>query len=102
MKSPLAMMNLEMNAILIKSVPQGYFEEINIHMPDLQARLLKLVQEAKPIRYDVYTMPNLPKEIQEELSKRGYRHLILESDKDQHFLAPKSMTSGQQRTQKGS
>jgi hypothetical protein len=92
MKSSLAIENLEMNTIIIKSVSHGDFEEISIHMPDWQAQFRKLVQEEKPIRYDVYTMPNLAKEIQEELSKRGYRHLILDSDKDQHFLAPKTMT----------
>lgn len=84
-----------MNTIVTKSVPQGDYEEISIHMHDWQARFLKLVQEERPIRYDVYTMPNLSKETQDELSKRGYRHLILDSDKDQHFLAPRTMTYGQ-------
>jgi hypothetical protein len=77
-----------MNIILIKSVPAVNFEEISIHMPDWQTRFLKLVQDEKPINYDVYTMPNLSTEIQNELSKRGYRELILDSDNDKHFLIP--------------
>jgi hypothetical protein len=77
-----------MNTILINSIPPGEFEEVSIHMPDWQARLLKLVQGRKPIKYDVDTMPNLSKDIQDELGKRSYCHLILESDQDQHFLRP--------------
>ena len=79
-----------MNTIIIKSVPPGDFEDISIDMPDWQARFLKLVQDEKPIKYIVYTMPNLSKEIQDELSKRGYRDLILDSYKDQHYLAPRT------------
>ena len=82
-----------MNHITIQSVPPGDFEDISIHMPDWQARFLKLIQDRKPIKYDVYTMPNLSKEIQDELSKRGYRDFILDSDKDQHFLAPKTKSN---------
>ena len=79
-----------MNTILIKSVPPGDFEEVSIHMPDWQERFLMLVQERKPIKYDVDTMPNLSKDIKDELDKRSYCHLILESDQDQHFLTPVS------------
>jgi hypothetical protein len=79
-----------MNTVIIKSVPQGDFEEISIYMPDWQSRFLKLVQEEKLIKYDVYTMPTLSKEVQEELSKRSYCHLILDSDKDKHFLVPRT------------
>jgi hypothetical protein len=79
-----------MNTILIKSVPSGDFEEVSIHMPDWQAHFLKLVQQRKPVKYDVYTMPNLSKDIRDELSKQNYRHLILENDHDKHFLAPAS------------
>jgi len=79
-----------MNTILVKSVPPGDFKEVSIHMPDWQARFLKLVQERKPVKHDVYTMPNLSKEIQGELSRQSYCHLILESDNDKHFLTPVS------------
>ena len=77
-----------MNTILIKSVPPGDFEEISIHMPDWQARFLKLIQERKPVKYDVYTMPTLSANVQDELSKQHYCHLILENDHDKHFLTP--------------
>jgi hypothetical protein len=82
-----------MNTIIIKSVPSGDFHDISIHMPDWQARFLKLVQERKPIKYDVYTMPNLSKDIQDELSKQHYCQLVLESDNDQRFLTPTSGTT---------
>jgi hypothetical protein len=82
-----------MNIILVKSVPSGDFEEVSIHMTDWHQRFVRLIQERKPIKYDVYTMPTLSKDIQDELSKQSYCHLILESDKDQHFLAPMSGTT---------
>ena len=77
-----------MNTAIVKSVPPGKFEEVNIHMADWETLFLKLIQERKPIRYDIFTMPTLSKDIQEELSKQRYRRLILEDDKDQHFLTP--------------
>ena len=79
-----------MNTILTKSVPPGDFEEISIEMPDWQARFLTLIQKEARIKYDVYAMPTLSKEIKDELSRRSYCDVILESDKDQHFLVPKS------------
>ena len=57
-------------------------------MPDWEARFLKLAQEKKPIKYDVYTMPTLSKDIQDELGKQGYCHWILENNTDKHFLTP--------------
>lgn len=84
---------MAMNHIIIKTVPPGDFEDISIEMPDWQARFLKLVQDEKHLKYDVYTMPNPSKEIQDELSKRGYRDFILDGDKDQHFLAPKTKSN---------
>lgn len=82
-----------MNTMLVKSVPVGDFEEVSIVAPndkpyDFRALFLKLIQERKRIKYDVHTMPNLSKEIQDELSKQSYIHLILETDHDKHFLIP--------------
>ena len=77
-----------MNTILTKTVPALNFEEVSIHMTDWQIFFIKLVQDNRPIKYDVYSMPVIPTEIQDELGKRGYVHLILDSDKDQHFLFP--------------
>jgi hypothetical protein len=77
------------NASIIKAVPPGDFEEISIHLPDWKTQFLTFVQQRKRIKYDAYTMPNISKEIQEELSKRSYCDLILERDHCQHFLVPK-------------
>jgi hypothetical protein len=77
-----------MNIILTKTVPALNFEDVSIHIPDWQIFFHKLVQDERPIKYDVYTMPVISAEIQAELSKHGYVHLILDSDKDQHFLIP--------------
>ena len=77
-----------MNTILIKSVPPGDFEEVSIHMADWQARFLTLIQKEARIKYDVYAMPTLSKDIQDELSRQRYCHFILESDHGKHFLAP--------------
>jgi len=82
-----------MNHIIIQSVPPGDFEDISIHMPDWQARFLKLIQDEKLIKYNVNRMPNLSKEIEDELSERGYRDLILDSDKNRHFLATKTTSN---------
>jgi hypothetical protein len=78
-----------MNTILIKTIPALDFEEVSIHMPNWQTCFTTLVQDEKPIKYDDYTMPVISAEIQEELSKRDYVHLIIDSDKDQHFLIPR-------------
>ena len=83
-----------MFTMLVKSIPPGDFEKVSIHMPDWSARFLRLIQDRKPIKYDVYTMPNLSKDILDELSKQSYCHLILESDNDQHFLTPIGGTTG--------
>lgn len=79
-----------MNTTLIKSVPSGDFEEVSIHMTDWHAYFLRLVQERKRIKYGLYTMPNIPHDIQDELSRQSYRDLILEDDHWQHFLVPAS------------
>jgi hypothetical protein len=73
------------------SIPPGEFEEVSTHMPDWQARFLKLVQEGKRIKYGLYTMPNIPTNIQSELSRRSYSQLILDEDNWQHFLIPQAL-----------
>ena len=78
-----------MNTMLTKTIPALDFEEASILKPNWQAYFITLVQDEKPIKYDVYTMPVISAEIQEKLCERNYVHLILDSDKDQHFLIPK-------------
>jgi len=79
-----------MNTVITKSIPPGDFEEISIELPDWEAHLLKLVQEGKPIKYRRCNMPMIPRNIRAELSRRSYCNHILENDKEQHFLVPKS------------
>lgn len=79
-----------MNTALIKTVPSGDFEEVSIHMPDWQAHFMRLVQEKKRIKFGLYTMPIIPKDIRDELSRQTYRDLILEHDHWHHFLVPPS------------
>ncbi len=78
-----------MNRSIIKSPPPGDFEEISIEILGWQEKFMKLVQQGKRIKYEVYTMPNLSKAIQDELSKQGYCDFQLE-DTDWHFLVPRS------------
>ena len=78
-----------MNTIITKIIPALNFEKVSIHMTDWRIYFITLVQDEKPIKYDVYTMPVISAKIQEEFSKRDYVHLILDSDKDQHFLIPR-------------
>jgi hypothetical protein len=77
-----------MNTILTKTVPALNFKEVSIHIPSWQNLFITFVEDEQPIKYDVYTMPVIPAEIQDELNKRCYVHLILGSDNDQHFLVP--------------
>ena len=87
----------QMTTIIIKSVPPGDFKEISIHTPGWKARFLELVQQEQPIKYDAYTMPNLSTEVQDQLSKYAYSHLILDSDRDHHFLVPRTAPHEQHR-----
>jgi hypothetical protein len=80
--------NAPMNTSIVKAVPSGDFEEISIHMPAWEETFLSLVRQRKRIKYGVYTMPNLSKAIQDELSKGSYCDFILENT-DWHFLIPK-------------
>ena len=80
-----------MNTALVKSVPEGEFEEVSIEHPNWREAFEALITQRKPIRYQVYTMPNLSREIQDALNKQSYVHLILESDQWQHFLVPREV-----------
>ncbi len=77
-----------MNTSLVKSVPQGDFMEVSALMQDWETRFQTLVSEKRPIKYDMYPMPNIPDEFKHRLSQQGYCDLILESDQWQHFLVP--------------
>jgi hypothetical protein len=74
------------NTSIIKAVPSGDFEEISIHMHEWETRFMTLVREGKRIKYSKHSMPNIPKDIQNELGRMGYCDLIVEQDHWQHFL----------------
>lgn len=73
----------------MKSLRPEDFVEISEEMPDWEAIFLKLVQQAKHIKYQTYTMPEIPEYIEAELRRIGYRDIILEENHWQHFLIPK-------------
>ena len=79
-----------MNTSLVKSVPQGDFVEISVLVQDWETKFQMLVSEKRPIKYDMYPMPNIPDEFKNRLTQQGYCDLILESDQWQHFLVPNS------------
>ncbi|MEI6077855.1 MAG: hypothetical protein WCS94_19895 [Verrucomicrobiota bacterium] len=77
-----------MNTALVKSVPVGDFVEVSALTKGWEARLKTLVSEHRPIRYDTYPLEQIPQEIEVCLEKSGYRDLILEKDRWQHFFVP--------------
>ena len=77
-----------MKPFRVALVSKGDFEEVSIEMNEWQHRLQSLVSQRRSIKYDPYTMPNLSKEIQDELARQEYVHRVLESDDDQQFLMP--------------
>ncbi len=79
-----------MDTSLIKSVPQGDFVEVSVLMKDWEAKFQMLVSQKRPIKYDMYPMPGIPQEFENRLAQQGYRDLVLESDRWQHFLVPNS------------
>ena len=79
-----------MNTSLVKSVPNGVFVEVSVLMRDWKNKFETLVSQKRPIRYDMYPLPGIPGEIRSDLDKNGYQDLILENDRWQHFLIPKS------------
>ena len=79
-----------MNTSLVKSVPQGDFVEVSALMKDWETKFQMLVSQKRPIKYDMYPMPNISQEFESSLNQQGYHDLILESDQWQHFLVPNS------------
>jgi len=57
---------------------------------DWETKFQMLVSQKRPIKYDMYPMPNIPDEFKNRLTQQGYCDLILESDQWQHFLVPNS------------
>jgi hypothetical protein len=74
---------------LVKDVPLGDFEEINIEMPQWETRFIILVANKRLIKFNVHTMPTLGQDIRNALHQKKYQDFILQDDHDQHFLIPK-------------
>ena len=82
-----------MKTSLVKSVPQGDFEEVSALFKGWQTKFQTLVSQKRPIKYDMYPMPGIPPELKVRLQAEGYQDLILESDRWQHFLVPDSAST---------
>ena len=79
-----------MNTSLVKSAPNGVFADVSVLMNDWRNKFETLVSQKQPIRYDMYPLHCIPMEIRNDLDKNGYHDLVLENDRWQHFLIPKS------------
>ena len=79
-----------MDTSLVKTVPQGDFAEVSVLMQGWEIKFQLLVSQKRPIKYDMYPRPNIPPEIHDHLKQQGYKDLILENDRWQHFLIPNS------------
>ena len=77
-----------MNTSLVKSAPQGDFAEISPLVRGWETQFQTLVTQNRPIKYDMYPLPDIPQEIQRRLKLLGYSDLIIENDRWQHFLVP--------------
>jgi hypothetical protein len=78
----------KMNTCLVKSVPPGEFSEVSVLRKDWQTQFQMLVGQRRPIKYDFYPLPKMPQEVRQQLEEKGYREMILEWDRWQHFLVP--------------
>ena len=79
-----------MNTSLVKSVPQGDFAEVSVLMSDWQKKFEALLSQNRPIKLDVYPLPNVMPSVSHSLDQHGYRDLVIENDRWQHFLLPDS------------
>jgi hypothetical protein len=83
----------KLDSAITKAPPEGDLEEVSTETDGWQARLLKLVQEGKRIKFSNYNLPNpaetIPDYIHKELRRKKYLHLILEKDDWQQFLVPR-------------
>ena len=77
-----------MNTALVKTVPPGDFAEISALKKGWETKFQSFVSENRPIKFDMYPFPGIPPEIREHLNQQGYKDLILENDRWQHFLVP--------------
>jgi len=86
-----------MNSSLVKSVPQGEFVEISALVKSWEAKLQAMASQKKAIKFDAYPIAKIPLGIFNVLKQQGYRDLILENDRWQHFLVPNSNETPSER-----
>jgi hypothetical protein len=79
------------NTSFVKSAPQGDFVEVSALMDSWETKFQTLVSQKKPIWFDMFPKRNIPPDIMNLLSQRGYQDLILANDRWQHFLVPNSI-----------
>ena len=77
-----------MNTSLVKYAPQGEFVEVSVLFKGWETKLETLVNQKRPIKYDMYPMLSIPQDFQNRLSQQGYKDFVLENDRWQHFLVP--------------
>jgi hypothetical protein len=77
-----------MHTSLVKTAPPGDFAEVSVLMQGWEIKFQMLVGQKRPVKFDMYPRPNIPAEIHDRLTQHGYKDLILENDRWQHFLVP--------------
>ena len=78
-----------MNTSLVKTAPQGDFAEVSVLFSGWETKFQLLVSQKRPIKLDIYPQPGILSKVSDRLRQQGYRDLILEKDRWQHFLVPK-------------
>ena len=79
-----------MNTLLIKSTPVGDFSEISVLMEGWQSKFDAMVNQNRPIKFDMYPLRHIPQEFASRLSQKQYQDQIIENDRWVHFLLPSS------------
>ena len=77
-----------MNTSLVKTKPQGDFVAVSVLMTGWKEQFANLIQEKRPICYDMYPFMIIPPEIQMRLQDEGYSALVPENDRWEHYLMP--------------
>lgn len=77
-----------MKITFVSSAPQGEFAEVSVLASGWRSKFQTLVSERRAFKFDFYPMPDLPIEVQESVSGRGYRDVVMKKDQWQHFFIP--------------
>ena len=77
-----------MNSSLVKAAPLGDFAEVSVLFAGWETKFQTLVSQRRPIKLDIYPNPDTLSKVNDRLCQQGYRDLVLERDRWQHFLVP--------------